>query len=95
METEITQRHAQDIQRIARQHGALRIRIFGSHARGAASASSDVDFLVALEPRRDLLDLVALKQDLEELLGLPVDVVEEDGLSPYLREKILQDARPV
>jgi predicted nucleotidyltransferase len=95
MDEGITQRYADEIRRIARQHGALRIRVFGSHAAGTASSSSDVDFLVALEPRRDLLDLVALKQDLEHLLGLPVDVVEEEGLSPYLREKILQDARPV
>ncbi len=91
----ITHQHANEIRRIARRHGALRIRVFGSHATGSASSSSDVDFLVALEPQRDLLDLVALKQDLEELLGRPVDVAEEEGLSPYLREKILQEARPV
>ena len=52
-------------------------------------------FLVALEPQRDLLDLVALKQDLEELLGRRVDVAEEEGLSPYLREKILHEVRPI
>jgi predicted nucleotidyltransferase len=87
--------HAEEIRRIARRHGAVRIRIFGSHATGIASPSSDVDFLVELESRRDLLDLVALKQDLEELLGRPVDVVEEGGLSPYLRERVLREARPV
>lgn len=91
----ITQRHAEEIRRIAQRHGALRIRVFGSHATGSASSSSDVDFLVALEPQRDLLDLVALKQDLEELLGRRVDVAEEEGLSPYLREKILREARPI
>jgi predicted nucleotidyltransferase len=91
----LTHRYADEIRRIARRHGASRIRVFGSHATGSASASSDVDFLVVLEPRRDLLDLVALKQDLEELLGRHVDVAEEEGLSPSLRDKILQEARPV
>ncbi|MFN8625541.1 MAG: nucleotidyltransferase family protein [Candidatus Binatia bacterium] len=84
---------AEEIRQIARQHGARRIRVFGSRARGDAGASSDVDLLVELESGRDLLDLVALKQDLEALLGCPVDVVEEEGLSPYLRERVLAEAR--
>jgi predicted nucleotidyltransferase len=95
MSEDPTATHAEEIRRIARKHGATRIRIFGSHARASASEGSDVDFLVVLEPGRDLLDLVALKQDLETLLGLPVDVAEEEGLSPYLRDRILQEARPV
>jgi len=48
-----------------------------------------------LEPGRDLCDLVGLKQDLEALLGRKVDVLEEEGLSPYLRDRILQEARPL
>jgi predicted nucleotidyltransferase len=43
-----------------------------------------VDLLVDFEPGRDLLDLVALKQDLEQLLGCHVDIVEEEGLNPRL-----------
>lgn len=86
---------AEDIRRIARQHGARRVRVFGSRARGEAGASSDVDLLIELESGRDLLDLVALKQDLEALLGCAVDVVEEEGLSPHLRERVLAEARPL
>lgn len=95
MDEDLATKHASDIHRIARRHGAARIRVFGSYATGAASSTSDVDFLVELEPGRDLLDLVALKQDLEVLLGRSVDVAEEGGLSPYLRDKILQEARPI
>jgi hypothetical protein len=95
MNENLMKKHAEQIHRIAQGHGAVRIRVFGSYATGAASASSDVDFLVELEPGRDLLDLVGLKQDLELLLGRSVDVAEEGGLSPYLREKILQEARPI
>jgi uncharacterized protein len=85
--------HAEEIRRIAQRHGAGRVRLFGSHATGAASPSSDLDLLVALDPGRDLLDLVAIKQDVEALLGRSVDVVEEGGLSPYLRDRILAEAR--
>ncbi len=63
----------------ATRHGAFNVRIFGSVARGDSSDASDVDFLVELEPGRSLLDQVALWQDLEELLGCKVDLVEPDG----------------
>jgi hypothetical protein len=90
----ITER-AEEIRRVANQHGARRVRVFGSRVRGEAGKSSDLDLLVNFEPGRDLLDLVGLKQDLEQLLGCHVDVVEEEGLSPYLRERVLDEARPL
>jgi predicted nucleotidyltransferase len=83
------------ILRVARDHGALDIRLFGSHARGEAGARSDVDLLVRLAEGRTLLDLVGMKQALEELLGVRVDVVTEAALSPYLRARILAEAKPL
>lgn len=80
---------------VAREHGARQVRLFGSLARGEGEASSDLDLLVELEPGRSLLDLVALKQDLEDLLDRPVDVITERAISPYMREDILRDARPL
>jgi uncharacterized protein len=88
-------KYATDIRAIASRYGARRLRVFGSRATGAATETSDVDLLVQLDPGRDLLDLVALKQDLEALLGRRVDVVEEEGLSPYLRDQVLQEAIPL
>ena len=84
-----------EILRLAALHGARSVRVFGSAARGEARPDSDIDLLVDLEPGRSLLDLVALKQDLEDLLGRRVDVVTVSGVSPYLREQILRDAVPV
>ena len=80
------------IREIAQSHGATRVRVFGSVARGEQRSSSDLDLLVDLAPRRSLLDLIAIKQDVEDLLGLPVDVVTESSLSPYIREAVLKDA---
>ncbi|HMB52355.1 MAG TPA: nucleotidyltransferase family protein [Thermoanaerobaculia bacterium] len=80
------------ILRVAERHGASNVRVFGSLARGEASADSDLDLLVTLEAGRSLLDLVALKQDIEDLVERPVDVVTDRGLSPYLKDKILAEA---
>ena len=84
-----------DILRIAAKHGAKNVRVFGSAARGDQTSDSDVDFLVELEPSRSLLDHVALLQDLEELLGRRVDLVEPEALHWYIRDKILAEAVPL
>jgi len=47
---------------------------------------------VNLNPGRSLLDIVAIKQDLEDLLGRKVDVVTEAAISPYIREQVLKEA---
>lgn len=61
-------------------------------AKGEDTAASDLDLLVEMEPGRSLLDLVAIKQDLEDLLGCRVQVDTEAAVSPYLREKVLEEA---
>jgi predicted nucleotidyltransferase len=92
---QLLQEKRAEVLRLGARHGAVRLRVFGSVARGEATGRSDVDFLVAFEPGRSLLDLVALRQDLEELLGRKVDLVSEGGVSPYLRERIFQEATPL
>ncbi len=82
----------EDILRLAREHGASNVRIFGSIARGEADSESDIDLLVALENGRSLLDLVGLWLDLEELLQRKVDVVSEGGLKGSFGKRVLEDA---
>jgi predicted nucleotidyltransferase len=82
----------EDINRIAAAHGARNVRVFGSVRRGESSVLSDLDLLVDMSEGRSLLDLVALGDDLEEALGVAVDVVTEKSLSPYLRDRILAEA---
>ena len=91
---EVRDRRA-DILRIAQSHGATRVRIFGSVLHGTAKADSDLDLLIDLEPDSSLLDLVAIKQDLEDLLGREVHVVTEDAISLYIRDAIIRDAIPL
>jgi predicted nucleotidyltransferase len=80
------------INRIAAAHGARNVRVFGSVGRGESNGASDLDLLVDMSEGRSLLDLVALGDDLEEALGVNVDVVTEKSLSPYLRDQILAEA---
>ena len=81
-----------EILSVAERFGARKVRVFGSRARGEGRPDSDVDLLVSVGDRASLLDIIAIKQDLEDLLGCKVDVVTEDSISPYLRDRVLSEA---
>jgi hypothetical protein len=83
------------ILQIAARHGASNVRIFGSVARGQAREGSDLDILVQLQEDRSLLDHVALMQDLEDLLGCRVEVVNDRALHRLIRDQILAEAVPL
>jgi uncharacterized protein len=82
----------EEIRRIASAHGADNVRVFGSTARGEQGTISDLDLLVDMAEGRSLFDLIALSNDLEESLGVEVDVVTEASLSPYMRDRVLDEA---
>ena len=84
-----------EIQRISAKHGISRLRVFGSVARGEPTDQSDLDLLVDMAPSRDLVDLVSFIQEMQTVLHTRVDVVSEDGLSPFLRNKIIAEAKPI
>lgn len=83
------------ILRLATEHGATNVRVFGSVARGEARYGSDLDLLVDTEPGRSLLDLGGLLVDLEELLQRRVHLVTRGGLHPLIREQVLEEAVPL
>ncbi len=92
---ELLKDRREDILRIAEQHGAHNVRVFGSVARGEARPDSDVDLLVEMEAGRSLLDLGGLLMDLQALLGREVDVVTDKGLRDRIRTRVLQEAKPL
>lgn len=67
------------------------IGIFGSYARGEQNSRSDVDVLVRFDKGATLFDLVGLSDYLENLLGIPVDVVSEKALHPMMRDDVLNE----
>lgn len=80
-----------EILKLADKYGADNVRVFGSVVRGTAGPNSDVDILVRLEPGRSLIDHIALMQGLQALLGVKVDLVEDEALHPLIREKVLSE----
>lgn len=88
-----TQRDA--ILAAAERHGATRVRVFGSMARGDAGPTSDLDLLVDAGPNTSSWFPGGLAVELESLLGVPVQIVTERGLDPLLRERVLNEAVPL
>lgn len=84
-----------EILELAKRFGIADVRLFGSRARGTASESSDVDFVVHVRPGRSLLDLLGFEAAVEVLLGCPVDVVSERGLPPAIYQEIQQECIPL
>ena len=78
---------------LAAARGAHRLRVFGSAALGSDHEGSDLDLLVDLPVGTSLLDIVGLQLDIEDALGIKVDLCTERELHPALRERILAEAR--
>jgi predicted nucleotidyltransferase/DNA-binding XRE family transcriptional regulator len=80
---------------IARKRGIERVRVFGSVARGEATAGSDLDLLVELKPGSTLVDLAGFRREVADHLGIPVDVATPDMLKDRLRDEALAEALPL
>ncbi len=78
---------------IARDHGAKSVQLFGSFAIGNATDQSDIDLLVEMESNRSLLDIIAIKNGIEEITDRKVDVVTRKALSPYIADQIIRSAQ--
>ena len=93
--SEVLSLHRDRVLAIAAARGASNVRVFGSAARRTDREGSDLDLLVDLEPGSSLLDIAGLQIDIEEALGIKVDLCTETELHPRLKERILAEARPL
>ena len=85
-----------EILALAEHYGAYNVRVFGSVARGDTRPDSDVDLLVSFREGTSLFELSGFWQDLQDLLGVSVDVVEDHpGLRERFRRRIMKDASPL
>lgn len=89
------QTHRAAIRRLVEAHRAHNARVFGSVLQGTDGDGSDLDLLVDALPGATLFDLGGLQVELEELLGVPVDVLTPDDLPLKFRNQVLAQARPV
>lgn len=82
----------EEILRIAAGHGARNVRIFGSAVQGKFRRGSDIDLLVEVGERHSAWFPAGLIADLEDLLGCKVDVVTQQSLHWYIRDRVLAEA---
>lgn len=75
---------------VLKRRAVKRAGLFGSSARDEAPAR-DVDMLVEMTRPYGLFSFLSLKQDLEDVLGTKVDLIEYASIKPALRDRILQD----
>jgi predicted nucleotidyltransferase len=87
------ERHA--IREATNRFNTANPRIFGSVLHGTDREGSDLDLLVDALPGTTLFDLGGLHDELESLLGIPVDLLTPADLPPKFRAKVLAEARPV
>ncbi len=87
--------HRLRIRELASQFRLSNPRVFGSVLHGTDTEESDLDLLVDPSPETTLLDLAGLQGELEDLLGVPVDVRTPGGLPPKIRAAVVLEARPI
>lgn len=93
--SELVAVNRQKILQIIASHRAVKPRVFGSVLHGDDTEQSDLDLLVDPLPGATLFDLGGIQIDLEELLGISVDVLTPGDLPAKFRQQVLQEARPI
>ena len=76
-----------------KKHGVKSISIFGSYLRGEETAKSDIDLLVEFNEVKSIFDLVGIELEISEELGIKVDLITKDSVSPYLIDTIMNEAK--
>ena len=83
--------HTDQLIEICQENDVQMLGVFGSMARGESTKQSDVDLLVRFSRPKGLLAMVRLERELSEAIGRKVDLLTEAAVSPYIRDRILND----
>ncbi len=87
--------HRAAIRSVVERHRARNARVFGSVLHGDDREDSDLDILIDPSPETTLLDIGAIRHELLQLLGVPVDVLTPNALPDKFRAKVIAEAMPV
>ena len=78
-----------------RQHGVEKIGVFGSYARNEAGPNSDLDLMVWFKEQKSLLGVIRIERELSELLGVKIDLLTEQAVSPHLIDRIRNELKVI
>jgi uncharacterized protein len=93
--SQVLSQHREAVCLAAARYRVANPRVFGSALHGDDRDGSDLDLLVEALPGTTLLDLGGLQDELQELLGVPVDVLTLNDLPAKFRDIVAQEAQPV
>ena len=83
------------IRSVVERHRARNARVFGSVLHGDDQEGSDFDILIDSTPDTTMFDIGAIRHELLQLLGVPVDVLTPNALPESFRAQVIAEARPV
>ena len=83
------------IRSVVERHRARNARVFGSVLHGDDQEGSDLDILIDPTPDTTMFDIGAIRHELLQLLGVPVDVLTPNALPDSFRAQVIAEARPV
>ncbi len=93
---DLRSKYRDSILALANEHHIENVRVFGSVATGHATINSDIDLLVSLGKDADLLDLGGFYYDVQNLLkDQKIDVVPDDSIHWYIKDRVLGEATPL
>lgn len=93
--SEVLPQHREMIRQLVIQAGMANPRVFGSVVHGDDQDGSDLDLLVDPAPRTSLLDVAGLQMEIEQLVGIKVDLLTPRALPLKFRDRVLTEAQPV
>jgi len=80
------------IKEILHKNEVKRAAFFGSYARGDYSENSDIDILIEFDnDDKSLLDIIGIKQEIEDKINIKVDLLTYDSINPKIRDNILSN----
>lgn len=81
----------QEIASFCRSHAVIELAVFGSVLRDDFTEESDLDLLVSFTPGTQIgfLGLGRMQEELEQLVGRPVDLVPKSGIKPLIRDQVI------
>jgi len=84
-----------DIILFLKEKNASKIAVFGSYVRNDENPESDIDIIVEFNDKKTLLDFIGMEQDLSEMLGIKVDLLTEESISPYLIDRVREEMKVI